>query len=200
MNRFDKLASQWDLNPNRVESAIKTTHKIKALLDIKDKDILDYGSGTGLISFNLFEDAHSILAMDNSKGMLDEMQRKIQEADITNIKTKLHDGNIDAFPKERFDLIITAMTLHHIKNPPLFIKNITKALKVSGYLAISDLELEDGSFHGGDDDGVEHFGFDKQVINRWFKEAGLEIVYLETNETIVKHKNFKVFLAIGKLL
>ena len=60
-------------------------------------------------------------------------QRQTQHSN-TNIKTKLHDGNIDTFPKECFDLIIAAMTLHHIKNPPLFIRNITKALKVDGYL------------------------------------------------------------------
>ncbi len=198
MSRFDKLSSQWDLNPRRVESALKTTRKIKDLIDIKDRDILDYGSGTGLVSFDFFEEAKNIVAMDNSQGMLDELKRKITEAKITNITTSLHDANIDFLPKNSFDLIVTAMTLHHIKEPSIFIQNAKKALKKEGYLAISDLESEDGTFHSHGNDDVEHFGFDKEQIRTLFEEAGLEMVYLETNETINKHQDFNVFLAIGK--
>ncbi len=198
MSRFDKLATQWDLNPRRVESALKTTRKIKTLIDLKDKDILDYGSGTGLVSFDFFEEANSLTAMDNSQGMLDELERKVLQENISNIKTFLHDANNDMLPKNSFDLIVTAMTLHHIKKPDEFILNAVKALTKEGCLAISDLESEDGTFHGSGHDDVEHFGFDKEQIQHWFEEAGLEMVYLETNETIKKHQDFNVFLAIGK--
>ncbi len=198
MSRFDKLATQWDLNPDRVKSALKTTRKIKELIDIQDMDILDYGSGTGLISFDLFEQANFITAMDSSQGMLTQMQKKIDEAKITNIKTALHDADVDTFIKDSFDLIVTAMTLHHIKNPLEFIINIVSALKKGGYLVISDLESEDGTFHSDGNDGVEYFGFDKGQIKDYFKKAGLEIVYLETNETIKKHRDFHLFLAIGR--
>ncbi len=199
MNRFDKLAKEWDLKPKRIESALKTTKKIKELIDIKDKEILDYGSGTGLICFQLFEEANSIVAMDNSQGMLDELNRKITQANITNITTHLHNANSDTLSKNQFDLIVTAMTLHHIKNTQSFILNATDALKNGGYLAISDLESEDGTFHSLGNDDVEHFGFDKEKIRTLFENTGLDIIYLETNETIHKHRDFDVFLAIGKL-
>lgn len=198
MSRFDKLAKEWDLKPARVESALKTTRKIKELIDIKDKNILDYGSGTGLVSFDFFEEARNIVAMDNSQGMLDELKRKVSEANICNITTVLHDANIDKLPRHAFDLVVTAMTLHHIKEPALFIRNAARALKEGGYLAISDLESEDGTFHSTGNDDVEHFGFDKEQIITFFEEAGLEMVYLETNEVIEKHQNFHIFLAIGK--
>jgi 2-polyprenyl-3-methyl-5-hydroxy-6-metoxy-1,4-benzoquinol methylase len=198
MSRFDKLASQWDLKPARVESALKTTRKIKSLIDIKDKDILDYGSGTGLVSFDFFEEARSIVAMDNSQGMLEALNRKTTEANISNISTTLHDANSDKLPKKVFDLIVTAMTLHHIKEPENFIQNASDALRTGGHLAISDLESEDGTFHSMGNDDVEHFGFDKEQIRTFFEEAGLEMVYLETNETINKHRDFNIFLAIGK--
>jgi len=198
MSRFDKLASQWDLNPRRVKSALKTTRKLKELIDIKDKDILDFGCGTGLISFDLFEDAKSITAMDNSQGMLDELERKVKEAGISNIKTRLFDANNSKLPEHSFDLIVTAMTLHHIKDPAIFIKKCVTALKKGGFLVISDLESEDGTFHTHGNDDVEHFGFDKKQIKRWYEEADLEIIYLQTNETITKHQDFNIFLAIGK--
>jgi ubiquinone/menaquinone biosynthesis C-methylase UbiE len=198
VSRFDKLATGWDLNPSRVKSALNTTKKIKELIDIRGMDILDYGSGTGLIAFDLFETANSITSMDNSKGMLEALNQKLDEAKITNIKTSLHDANIDKLPKNSFDLIVTAMTLHHIKNPSEFIQNATQALKKGGYLVISDLESEDGTFHSMGNDDVEHLGFNKNQIKEWYKEAGLEIVYLETNEVIEKHRDFNIFLAVGR--
>jgi len=198
MSRFDDLAQEWDLNPNRVKSALKTTRKIKELLDIKDKDILDFGAGTGLVAFDLFEDAKSVTAMDNSQGMLAEIERKSDKAGITNIKTLLLDADDEKLPKNSYDLIVTAMTLHHIKNPQEFIRDMKDALKSGGYVAISDLESEDGSFHSMGNDDVEHFGFDKETIAEYFKEVGLEVFYLETNEVIKKHREFPIFLAIGK--
>lgn len=198
MNRFDTLAKEWDLHPGRLASAQKTTNKLKSLVAVEGKDILDYGTGTGLIAFDLFEEAKSILAMDNSQGMLDEMNRKIASADITNINTKLHHGDQESFDPESVDLFVTAMTLHHIEKPKTFIQKAATSLKSGGHLVISDLESEDGTFHGNDPDDVKHFGFDKDEIKTWFEEAGLEMVYLETNETIQKHRDFNIFLAVGR--
>ena len=198
MSRFDQLAKDWDLNPRRVNSALKATDKIKEIVDIKDKDILDFGAGTGLISFNLFEDAKTVTAMDNSQGMLNELERKSKEADIKNIKTELFDADEKKLPENSYDLIVTAMTLHHIKDPFFFIKDAKKALKRGGYLVISDLESEDGTFHTRGNEEVMHFGFDKEQIKEWYEKAGFEIVYLETNEIVKKHQDFNIFLAIGK--
>ncbi len=198
MSRFDKLAAQWDLNPRRVESARRTTSKIKELIDINKFDILDFGSGTGLVSFDLFEESNSVIAMDNSVGMLEAMNQKIVDAGIMNIKTKLHNGDEDLFETNAYDLAVTAMTLHHIKEPAVFIKNIVSSLKGGGYLAISDLESEDGTFHSAGHEDVEHLGFDKAQIQTWYEEAGLKMIYLETNEVIKKHRDFNVFLAVGQ--
>jgi len=198
MSRFDKLAKEWDLNPRRVNSALRTTDKLKELIDIKDMDILDFGSGTGLISFSLFEEARSVTAMDNSQGMLDELNRKTKVSGISNIKTELFDADNSKLPKNSYDLIVTAMTLHHIKDPALFIQQAADALRSGGYLAISDLESEDGTFHTHGNEGVEHFGFDKEQIKKWYEDAGLEVFFLMTNEIINKHQEFNVFLAVGK--
>jgi 2-polyprenyl-3-methyl-5-hydroxy-6-metoxy-1,4-benzoquinol methylase len=198
MSRFDKLAKEWDLNPRRVNSALKTTRKLKEIIDIRGMDILDFGSGTGLISFDLFEEADSITAMDNSLGMLEELDIKVKEAGILNIKTKLFDANISKLPKNSYDLIVTAMTLHHIKDPKAFIDDAKESLKMGGYLVISDLESEDGTFHTRGNEGVEHFGFDKQQIKEWYEDAGFELLYLNRNETIKKDQDFHIFLAIGK--
>ncbi len=198
MSRFDKLAQEWDLNPRRVESAKNTTSKIKELIDIRDKDIIDYGSGSGLVAFDLFEEARSVVAMDNSTGMLQEIENKIQKSDIKNITTLLHDIDHEELEEGKFDIFVSAMTMHHIKDTKAFLQKAKNSLKKGGYIAISDLESEDGSFHSRGNDGVEHFGFDLENIREIFESIGMEIVFLEIIETISKEKDFNIFLVVAK--
>ena len=198
MSRFDKLAAEWDLNPQRVKSAKNTTTKIKELIDIGDKNILDYGSGSGLVAFDLFEEARSIVAMDNSVGMLEEIENKIKKSDIDNITTLIHDINHEEIEKGKFDIFVSAMTMHHIKDTKLFLQKAKDGLKKGGYIAISDLESEDGSFHSQGNEGVEHFGFDIKHIRETLESIGMEVVFLEIIETISKERDFNIFLVIAK--
>ncbi len=52
-SRFTKLAKEWDSKPQRVQSAMKFVEYIKSDInkDIKDFHIVDYGCGSGLVSF-----------------------------------------------------------------------------------------------------------------------------------------------------
>ncbi|NLO17540.1 MAG: class I SAM-dependent methyltransferase, partial [Arcobacter butzleri] len=61
VNKFDLVAKDWDLKNTRVEIAMSFVNQIKNSIEIKkDFDILDYGCGTGLISFGFCHSAKSI--------------------------------------------------------------------------------------------------------------------------------------------
>jgi len=199
MSVFDNLAKEWDLNPRRVKSAKATTNKLKSLINIKNFDICDFGAGTGLVTFNLFEDAKTITAIDNSKGMLDELNKKINKANIKNINTLNLDIEKEDLPKNSYDLIVSAMTMHHIKDTKKFINSLKHSLKKGGYLAISDLISEDGTFHSRGNEGVYHFGFDKDEIIKLFEELGFEIIDFSIVDIIKKHKDFELFLVVARI-
>ncbi len=198
MSRFDRLAQEWDLKPERVKSAKKVSDKLKSLFDLKGMDILDYGAGTGLVSFDLCEDARRVVAMDYSKGMLEEIEKKAQKVGIDNVHTRHHDMNKEDLPKEQFDLFISSMTMHHIEDTKDFLSKAKSSLVKGGYVAINDLELEDGSFHSMGNDDVAHFGFDTVALKSLFEEVGLEVVLLERVEVISKEKDYPIFLIVGK--
>ena len=198
MSRFDRLAQEWDLKPERVKSAKKVSDKLKSLFDLKGMDILDYGAGTGLVSFDLCEDARRVVAMDYSKGMLEEIEKKAQKVGIDNVHTRQHDMNKEDLPKEQFDLFISSMTMHHIEDTKDFLSKAKSSLVKGGYVAINDLELEDGTFHSMGNDDVAHFGFDTVALKSLFEEVGLEVVLLETVEVISKEKDYPIFLIVGK--
>jgi 2-polyprenyl-3-methyl-5-hydroxy-6-metoxy-1,4-benzoquinol methylase len=198
MSRFDRLAREWDLKPQRVESAKNVTKKIKSLLSLEGMDVLDYGAGTGLITFNICEDARTVVAMDNAKKMLEEIDKKAEHADIDNVYTRYHDINHETLPHARFDLFISSMTMHHVEDTEDFLQKAKSSLVEGGYLAINDLESEDGSFHSMGNEDVAHFGFEKEKIRQQLEDMGMEIVFLETIEVITKAKAYPIFLVVAK--
>jgi len=199
MSIFDNLAKEWDLNPRRVKTTKATTNKVKSLINIKNFDICDFGAGTGLVTFNLFEDAKTITAVDNSKGMLDELNNKINNANIKNIKMINLDIEKESLQKNSYDLIVSAMTMHHIKDTTKFLNSLKSSLKKGGYIAISDLLSEDGTFHSRGNEGVHHLGFEKDKLIKLFEEVGFEIVDFSVVEVIKKHRDFEVFLIVGRI-
>ncbi|MEW6551826.1 MAG: class I SAM-dependent methyltransferase [Arcobacteraceae bacterium] len=196
-NKFDVLASTWDQKSTRVEIAQAFVKTVKEkIANIKEFDLLDYGCGTGLISFGFVEDVKSITGMDFSEGMLEVYNQKIEEYDLNNVKCEKHNINDNHLPQDSFDLIVTSMTLHHIKDTADFISKANLALKPNGYLAISDLDKEDGSFHDRGNEGVEHFGFDKEQLSMILKQNGFEIIFYE-NVYIAK-EYYPIFCAIAQ--
>lgn len=199
MNRFDLAAKEWDSKSRRVNIAKSAVSKIKEIIDTKGMDILDYGCGTGLISFGLSEDAKSVVGMDSSEGMLDVFDKKAKDLGFENVSSKIHDANRDDFKPEQFDLIAVSMTLHHIKESDVFIQKCNKALKKGGFLCINDLYSEDGTFHDKGNEGVEHFGFCDKEMKSLYEKSGFDMLFLEEVFSVEKRgRDYPVFLAVGR--
>jgi ubiquinone/menaquinone biosynthesis C-methylase UbiE len=201
LERFDKLAKEWDSKPMRVQSALQFVDGIISIInkDLSDYSLLDYGCGSGLVSFGFKDMVKNIVGMDYSVGMINRFNEKVHQLGYDNIISKKHNINIDNLDHNIFDMAVTNMTMHHIKDYNMFIKKLTNSVKKNGYVCIADLEVEDGTFHTDGNNGVEHFGFDKFDIYRKFYNNGLVCLGVETLHTINKEgKCYKVFIAIGR--
>lgn len=201
-DRFDKLAIKWDSKPQRVAGAMTFVEKVLESLpkDIKSFNILDYGCGSGLVSFCFANKVNKIDGLDNSSGMIEVYYNKANKIGLDNISGKLHDINKEDLQNNQYDLVVTNMTMHHINDTKMFIQKLASSLKKDSKLFIADLVSEDGKFHS-DNEGVEHFGFSMDNIKQIFVDVGLKDISIEVLHTINKpHNDYDVFIVQGTKL
>lgn len=203
-SRFDEAAAQWDHNPARVALARAVGAAITRAIPFQGSwRALDYGAGTGLLTLNLQPRVASLLALDSSRGMLEQLTQKLTAAGITNVQTRLWDLEAAPYPESGFEVAVSSMTLHHLRDVPLVFGRLAALLKPGGWLAVADLDTEDGSFHGEARD-VFHHGFERGEISEWLRGAGFSQVSVQSAHTLVKPsatgqmRSYGVFLAVGQ--
>ncbi|MDO9302235.1 MAG: class I SAM-dependent methyltransferase [Anaerolineales bacterium] len=203
MTNFDERAKDWDSDPKKVERARVVADAIRSAIPLTPQmTALEYGCGTGLLSFALQPDLGQITLADTSQGMLDVLSEKIAAAGVTNMRPARLDLSIDPLPAERFDLTYSLMTLHHIEDAKDILKKFHALLAPGGWLCIADLDKEDGSFHTDGTTDV-HLGFERTELQKWVEDVGFADVKLSTAFEIKKKINdaekiFPVFLLTAR--
>ncbi|HIP54670.1 MAG TPA: class I SAM-dependent methyltransferase [Sulfurimonas autotrophica] len=195
-DHFKEKAQNWDSGNIRVNGAKIIANAIEKEIPLnKNMEILDFGVGTGLLGFCIASKVKQVYGVDTSAKMLE----KLQEKNSSDLHITAYHQDIMKEPlKQQFDGIISSMTLHHIEDLDDFFATIYKNIKKDGFIAIADLESEDGTFHS-DNKGVHHFGFDKTSLYEQAKKHGFKDIKIENINTIQKpHRDFGVFLLTAK--
>jgi ubiquinone/menaquinone biosynthesis C-methylase UbiE len=203
MTNFDERAREWDSDPKKVERASAVADAIRKTIRLSPRmNALEYGCGTGLLSFALQSDLGSITLADTSQGMLDVLSEKIASACVTNMRPVRLDLAADPLPAECYHLTYSLMTLHHIHDTNDILRKFHALLEPDGYLLVADLDKEDGSFHTDGSRDV-HMGFQREELRKMVEEAGFAEVRFSTAYEIKKKINeeekiFPVFLMCAK--
>jgi len=197
-DRFTRLAYDWD-KPPRVETAKKIADFIVKNVPLSgDWCVLDVGCGTGLLTLFLQPYVGCIDAVDPSEGMIEVLNEKLKALNIDNVHPVR--ASIEEFETspERYDLIVSSMTFHHIEDIPSVLKKLDKFLKRGGYIAIGDLYKEDGTFHPTNE-GVYHFGFTEEDFRNYFSSVGWKLLKFEEVHRRVKNgREYPIVVAIGR--
>jgi len=163
----------------------------KILLN-KNMEIMDFGAGTGLLSYFVSQEVQKIVAVDNSPSMLREFNNKKEEF---GCETEVLECDLSVDDIERsFDGIISSMTIHHLEDIEALFEKFYAMLESDGFIALADLDSEDGSFHS-DNTGVFHFGFKRENLRKIAEKLGFKnIEFTLANEIKKAHQTFTVFL------
>jgi 2-polyprenyl-3-methyl-5-hydroxy-6-metoxy-1,4-benzoquinol methylase len=166
-------------------------------------DILDFGCGTGLVSLPFNSLVRSIIGVDSSKGMLEVLDAKVKKQQVPNVKTLYLDLTKNDTISGRYHMIVSSMALHHVKNIQSLFEQFYQSLLPGGRIAIADLDEEGGRFHDNND-GVFHFGFDREKLGQLLKDAG----FMDVSSSLATQMNrpdsegrdrlFDIFLITGR--
>ena len=195
MNSFDERAATWDDDPAKVERAAVIAAAIRDAVPLGPSvRLLEYGAGTGLVTQALRSSVGPITLVDTSAGMRDVMLAKIASGAIPEARVWDLDLETAAVPAERFDLVVTVLTLHHVHDVPIVLARFAELLDAGGHLCIADLDAEDGSFHGPDAD--VHHGFDRGRLTDALTAAGFTDVQIRDCHSMVRDGvAYPIFLA-----
>lgn len=196
MNHFKQAAPTWD-NPERVQMIKSYADKIKTHLpSVTDLKILEVGCGTGLLGSNFLDEKNKILGIDTSIDMLSIFNLKFK--DDLNMRSQFLNLEEQDLDEKDFDLILSSMAFHHLRNPELVLKKLKGMISPGGLIAIVDLDEEDGSFHPDPKNmGVHHFGFAKSKLVDWAKNSGFKGFSHEIIHTVKKGgTEYPIFLAV----
>lgn len=198
-NKFDEKAKTWEKDPVKVRNAkIVADEIINTIGKSTSLSGFEFGCGTGLVSFNLQENLSKIVLADSSKGMLEVASEKIAQAQFSNMSTLEIDLTSQKPGKDKYGLIYSLLTMHHIADVKKMFDTFHSMLEPGGYLFIADLDKEDGSFHGKDFNG--HNGFNRLEMKNWCISAGFTNVEFKTITSITRElpdgsrKVFPLFL------
>jgi len=199
MSEFDQKAQEWDKNKMHLERTIAVAGKLEKMITFRQNmKAMEFGAGTGLLSFYLKDRFSEITLMDSSLEMLKMAEQKMGPTDHSKFKTLFLNLEKNEYSGDPFDIIYNQMVLHHVRDIDAIIRKFYHLLNPEGVLAIADLYQEDGSFH--DDNMVVHKGFDPEMLLAILLQQGFHDIQFEPCFVIHKEvsveiiKEYPVFL------
>jgi ubiquinone/menaquinone biosynthesis C-methylase UbiE len=199
---FDARAATWDDDPTKRERAQAVADAIVGHVPLAPSmRLLEYGCGTGQLGFMLRPHVGAVTLADVSDGMLAVAAARIAAAGDPAMRAVKLDLVTDPLPRERYDVVCSLMTLHHIPDTAAILARFRAVLARPGFLCIADLDAEDGSFHGPGFDG--HLGFDRAALGAMAHAAGFDAVEFTTAYRMRKAvgagtRVFPIFLMVAR--
>lgn len=174
-NNWDALAAHWEddeVNIEFVESAYKQLEKC---IDISGKHILDFGCGSGLLTEFLSPVAKSVVALDASEAMIEELDKKNLK-NVEPIVDRLTRGLVAQHPafRKQFDVVVASAVCGYLDN------NLSECLTI-----ISSLLNKGGVFihwdwiHDEEDrtSGVSMIEMQDELIQAGFHDVRISQVF-----------------------
>ena len=168
---FNHKAETFD-SPKNIFLANLVCQAVEKQIDLlSDKEILDFGGGTGLLALPLAKQAKSVTLVDISEKMLEQARLKAEQQDIKNIQ--FLEQNLLANPLEQeIDLIVVCRVLHHMPDVDEALSLFHQHLRENGQLLLADFIKTEANHHG-----FELAELEKQLIDHGFSSVHSQILY-----------------------
>lgn len=174
-DKFEMIANMYD-TPARIHIAKVSSDAIrKYVVDAQGKTAIDFGCGTGLVGLNLVNDFHSMLFLDTSQNMINQVKQKISDLNIKNADTLVFDFEKEGLTNVQADYIIMAQVLLHIPDFELVLSRLFDVLNDGGHLLIVDFNKNENIASD-----FVHNGFDQEELTDIMTAIGYRNIQFQT--------------------
>jgi ubiquinone/menaquinone biosynthesis C-methylase UbiE len=174
-DKFEMIANVYD-TPERIQIAKISSDAIREyLVDTKSKNAIDFGCGTGLVGMNLLNSFSSILFLDTSQNMINQIKRKVSDLDIQNADTVCFDFEKESLSDLHADYIFMVQVLLHISDVELVLSRLYDVLNEGGHLLIVDFNKNEQIVSD-----IVHNGFDQIELANILTKIGYKDIQSKT--------------------
>ena len=191
-NRWDILYSEYPEKYDEFCSYESTQDKdtlIHNMFDLKDKELLDIGSGTGESTFYFAKYAKSVIGIEPEKAMNEEAKRKAKELGINNVSFVEGFAQKIPLPDNSADMVVGMYFVDHPQDTliPVFIAEATRVVRNGGLIIVSN--NPPGWYGGALDHVIKSTYRGAEDRHRIYTEAGFDYhdVYTETDYGTVEN-------------
>jgi len=179
MADFDLLANEYDTD-KRIKRSKEFADEIRMYItDGHKKSALEYGCGTGLVGFNLIYDFDSVIFVDSSVNMIEQVSKKLLSLGKTSCYARCCDF-LTEIPRDiSVDYVILSLVLHHIEDTKTILTRFYGILNSGGHLLIID-KNGGGKYYANNPDIDGYDGFDQSFLSELIREIGFFIVESKT--------------------
>lgn len=193
---FESLASKYDTF-ERIKIAEITSNAIREYIaGGKDKSAIDFGCGTGLVGMNLLDDFRSVLFLDTSQNMLEQIKQKIAALNIRNADTLCFDFETAARADIHADYIFMVQVLLHINDVEPVLSRLYDVLNPEGHLLIVDFDKNEEIVSDKVHNGFDQAEFTRLMTKIGFKEVKSKTFY--TGDKIFMNRDASLFILDSK--
>jgi len=135
---FDDVASDWDtMRLTYYDERVIEQLAERAELDAS-QTVVDVGTGTGFVAAGLASRAGRVIAVDNSRRMLDIARTNLDRLGILSVDLREADLGALPLPDESVDAAVANMVLHHAEDPAAMLEEMVRVTRPGGRVAVTD--------------------------------------------------------------
>ena len=174
-DKFEMIANIYDTSERVQIAKVSSDAILEYLVDAKNKNAIDFGCGTGLVGMNLLNDFNSMVFLDTSQNMINQIKQKIADLNIQNVDTLCFDFEKEGGSGLQADYIFMAQVLLHINDVELVLSKLYDVLNVGGHLLIVDFNKNEKIVSD-----MVHNGFDQVKLTDIMAKIGYRDIKSKT--------------------
>lgn len=114
---WDRRVAGWHTHVTSASGFDQVRDRLLAIADPRAADAcVDLGAGTGFVALALAPLVDSVLAVDISPVMAEDLAKRAAQAGLENVRTGVADLRTFQLPAASADLVVSSYALHHLRN------------------------------------------------------------------------------------